>query len=131
MTKQLYLPDTAILVTRFMTEAGVGEVRRLHAGRRRARRPTGTAWCACVPVVRGTMTFVLDIEPRFDYGRAQHTLDVTENGAVFRSDDMDLTLHAHRPRRDARQPRDLGLTSRAHGDGSCVAGRCAKARSAA
>ncbi|MEU1165593.1 trehalase-like domain-containing protein, partial [Streptomyces sp. NPDC005921] len=25
-TKQLYLPDTAILVTRFMTEAGAGEV---------------------------------------------------------------------------------------------------------
>ncbi|HET8928065.1 MAG TPA: trehalase-like domain-containing protein, partial [Microbacterium sp.] len=26
VTKQLYLPDTPILVTRFMTEAGVGEV---------------------------------------------------------------------------------------------------------
>src|SRR5262245_40790636 len=26
VTKQLYLPGTAILVTRFMTEAGVGEV---------------------------------------------------------------------------------------------------------
>jgi Domain of unknown function (DUF5911) len=25
-TKQLYLPDTAVLITRFMTEAGVGEV---------------------------------------------------------------------------------------------------------
>ena len=26
VTKQLYFPDTAILITRFMTEAGVGEV---------------------------------------------------------------------------------------------------------
>jgi GH15 family glucan-1,4-alpha-glucosidase len=25
-TKQLYLPDTAVLITRFLTEAGVGEV---------------------------------------------------------------------------------------------------------
>jgi GH15 family glucan-1,4-alpha-glucosidase len=25
-TKQLYLPDTAVLVTRFLTDAGVGEI---------------------------------------------------------------------------------------------------------
>ena len=41
-TKQLYFPDTAVLITRFMTEAGVGRDRRLHAGHRRRRPPTGT-----------------------------------------------------------------------------------------
>ena len=33
MTKQLYFPDTAVLITRFMTADGVGEVHRLHAHR--------------------------------------------------------------------------------------------------
>ena len=33
VTRQLYFPDTAILITRFMTPDGVGEVRRLHADR--------------------------------------------------------------------------------------------------
>ena len=45
VSKQLYLPDTAILITRFMTPDGVGEVHDFMpvAGR---RPPTGTGWCA-------------------------------------------------------------------------------------
>ena len=45
--RQMYFPDSAILITRFMTEDGVGEVRRLHAGLRGSRsRPTSTDSCA-------------------------------------------------------------------------------------
>ena len=43
-TKQMYFPDTAVLVTRFFTEDGVGEVVGLHAARRRRRPPTSTGW---------------------------------------------------------------------------------------
>ena len=39
------------------------------------------------------MTFVLDIQPGFDYARKPHKLEVTENGAVFEADGMELTLH--------------------------------------
>jgi GH15 family glucan-1,4-alpha-glucosidase len=44
-------------------------------------------------VVRGTMRFVAEIKPRFDYGRAKHTLDITSDGFVFSSGDMHLTLN--------------------------------------
>jgi GH15 family glucan-1,4-alpha-glucosidase len=54
-------------------------------------------------VARGTMRFVVDIQPRFDYGRAKHTIEVSENGAVFRSGAMELTLHTS-GRRDPGDP---------------------------
>lgn len=81
-SKQLYFPDTAALITRFMTEAGVGEVTDFMP-------ITGTAASArhrimrMVRCVRGRMTFALDIAPRFDYGREPHVTHLTEDGAVF------------------------------------------------
>ena len=92
VTRQLYLPGTAILVTRFMTEAGVGEVVDFMpvadgpaTDRHRLVR--------LVRVVRGTMRFVAEIQPRFDYARKSHKVEVTSEGAVFASDDLTLTLH--------------------------------------
>jgi GH15 family glucan-1,4-alpha-glucosidase len=75
-TRQLYFPDTAILITRFMTEAGVGEVvdfmpvvgDTVSTVHRLVR---------LVRCVRGEMTFVVDIAPRFDYGREPHEVRVT------------------------------------------------------
>ena len=68
-TKQLYLPDTAVLITRFMTEEGVGETVDFMP-------VTGTIATdthrivRLVRCVRGEMTFDAHIAPRFDYGRA-------------------------------------------------------------
>jgi GH15 family glucan-1,4-alpha-glucosidase len=39
------------------------------------------------------MRFVVDCAPRFDYGRQSHDLEVTEEGAVFRTAALELTLH--------------------------------------
>jgi GH15 family glucan-1,4-alpha-glucosidase len=92
VTKQLYFPDTAMLITRFLTADGVGEVTDFMpiapteaTDRHRLVRQ--------LKVVRGSMKFVVDIKPRFDYGRAKHTLDIAEHGYVFSSDGMQLTLH--------------------------------------
>ena len=93
VTKQLYFPDTAILITRFMTEDGVGEVHDFMpviAGGATDRHRL----VRHLHVVRGTMRFVMDIQPAFNYARTPHKLDVTENGAVFEADGMELTLHA-------------------------------------
>jgi GH15 family glucan-1,4-alpha-glucosidase len=113
VSKQLYLPDSALLITRFMTPDGVGEVQdfmpiiegRATDRHRLVRR---------LRVARGTMRFVLDIQPRFDYGRAKHTVEVTENGVLFRSGAMELTLHGF-GRRDPGDP-EAGKAER-HGDG--------------
>nr|WSY50976.1 glycoside hydrolase family 15 protein [Streptomyces sp. NBC_00886] len=81
-SKQLYVPDTAALITRFMTEAGVGEVIDFMP-------VTGTTATArhrivrMVRCVRGRMTFTLDIAPRFDYGREPHVTHLAEDGIAF------------------------------------------------
>jgi GH15 family glucan-1,4-alpha-glucosidase len=81
-SKQLYFPDTAVLVTRFMTEAGVGEVTDFMPVTG-ATASTTHRLVRMVRCVRGQMTFALDISPRFDYGREPHETHLTENGAVF------------------------------------------------
>jgi GH15 family glucan-1,4-alpha-glucosidase len=48
-------------------------------------------------VVRGEMTFVADIQPRFDYGRQPHKTEITDNGIAFEGDDgLELALHVVR-----------------------------------
>ena len=82
VTKQLYLPDTAVLVTRFMTPDGVGELHDFMpiAGKRVTDRHRIVRQ---LRVVRGTMQFVVDLQPGFDYARAEHTVSVTADGATF------------------------------------------------
>ncbi|MER5473143.1 glycoside hydrolase family 15 protein [Streptomyces sp. NPDC002935] len=99
-TKQLYLPGTAVLVTRFMTEAGAGEVVDFMP-------VTGTTVTSrhrlvrLVRCVRGSMTFQVEIAPRFDYGRSKHEAHITQHGAVFASEDgTELTMHPIREPED-------------------------------
>jgi GH15 family glucan-1,4-alpha-glucosidase len=100
-TKQIYLPDTAILITRFLDEHGVGEVVDFMpvSGATATDRHRLVRLVRCV---RGTMTFEFELAPRFDYSRQQHQLEVHDNGAVFRSKDFSMTLHAVREPDDAR-----------------------------
>ena len=93
VVRQLYFPDTAILVTRFMTPDGVGEVidfMPVHDPQQPTARHRLVRAVRCV---RGEMQFVLDCAPRFDYARQPHELEVTEHGAVFRTPTQQLTLH--------------------------------------
>jgi GH15 family glucan-1,4-alpha-glucosidase len=93
VTKQLYLPDTAILVTRFMTADGVGELldfMPVLAG----RQPTDKhRLVRMIRITRGSMSFAMDLQPRFNYGRAKHKTEMSAGGAVLRSDDMRLSVH--------------------------------------
>ena len=76
MTRQLYLPDTAMLITRFMTPDGVGEV--LDFMPVIEGEPTDRhRLVRHLRVARGTMRFEMEIQPRFDYGRAGHTSRLT------------------------------------------------------
>ncbi len=99
-TKQMYLPDTAILVTRYLTEEGVGEITDFMpvSGNVATDRHRLVRLVRCV---RGKMTFEVDIEPRFDYSRQPHKVYLTENGAVFTSDQSSMAMHAVREPTDA------------------------------
>ena len=94
VSKQLYFPDTAILITRFMTPDGVGEVVDFMPVDAPEHASAHHELVRIVRVVRGQMTFVLECEPRFDYGRAKHDLTRTEDGVIFRSDGFDLALRS-------------------------------------
>jgi GH15 family glucan-1,4-alpha-glucosidase len=114
VSRQLYLPDTAVLITRFMTPDGVGEVHDFMpviegpaTGRHRLVRN--------IRVVRGVMRFKIEIQPRFDYGRKGHELEAFDHGGVFRSEDLELTAHAIAPEGSTLQ--EAGVTLERDGDG--------------
>jgi hypothetical protein len=97
-SRQLYLPDTNILITRFLTPDGVGEVLDfMPPARAGGASPHRQRVIRRVVVVRGRMRFVVDVAPRFDYGRAGHDIALTPHGAVFRSAELDLALTTASP----------------------------------
>src|SRR5262249_8296730 len=104
VTRQLYLPDTAMLITRFMTPDGVGEV--LDFMPVIEGKPTDRhRLVRHLRVARGTMRFEMEIQPRFAYGRTGHTIEAHEAGAVFRAEGggMHLTVHTAGQRRDVAE----------------------------
>jgi len=114
VSKQLYLPDTAILITRFMTPDGVGEVHDfmpVATGGATDRHRLVRQFRA----VRGTMRFVMEVQPRFDYARKPQKVELSEDGAVFQADGLELTLHSVGA--PGTSLRDQGATLERHGDG--------------
>jgi GH15 family glucan-1,4-alpha-glucosidase len=96
-SKQLYLPDTNILITRFLTPDGVGEVQDFMPVASSGEAPRRHRIIRRVVAVRGQMRFVVDVAPRFDYARAPHEVVLTEHGAVFGSADLELSLSTRCP----------------------------------
>lgn len=95
--RQLYYPDTAIVVTRFMSPDGVGEIADhmpVHEGLTPSDRHS---LVRVVRAVRGTVRFNLECRPRFDYARAVHELDVRGDTAEFRAPDTTAYLQSTFP----------------------------------
>jgi GH15 family glucan-1,4-alpha-glucosidase len=87
--KQLYWPDTNVLVTRFLSPAGVGEVEDF--------MPMGAPQAAGMLVrrartVRGSLTFELECQPAFDYARARHQTHAVRDGVIFEGPGLTLSL---------------------------------------
>ncbi|MET9408613.1 glycoside hydrolase family 15 protein [Streptomyces sp. NPDC002935] len=95
--RQLYYPDTAVVVTRFMSPDGVGEIidfMPVLTG----RTPTDRhSLVRIARSVRGTVHFALECRPRFDYARASHELDLTPGTAAFRSPGATAYLQGNIP----------------------------------
>ncbi|HLJ80731.1 MAG TPA: trehalase-like domain-containing protein [Ktedonobacterales bacterium] len=93
--KQLYLPETNILVTRFMSADGVGEVTDFMPIKSRPDRPGLDHHIdRMVHVVHGTMRFEMICRPVFTYARDAHSVRMVEQGAVFDSPRLSLGLAA-------------------------------------
>ena len=94
-SQQMYHPDTAILITRFMTASGVCEVHDFMpvSDREATDNHRLVRMLRCV---RGRVSLEFDVFPRFDYGRARHDVHVMDGGVVFATDETSLTLHVVR-----------------------------------
>jgi GH15 family glucan-1,4-alpha-glucosidase len=90
-SKQFYWPDTNVLVTRFFSDQGVGQVTDFMPVAREGE--PGHQWLVRrVSVTRGSLNFRLECRPAFDYARAGHEVDVDKSGARFRSAAAQLDL---------------------------------------
>src|SRR5215218_6442533 len=85
--KQLYLPDTNVLLTRFLSADGVAEISDF--------MPVGeTERVRClvrrVKAVRGDIAFRMRCAPRFGYGPAAHRVTGDDGHALFLPDGGDV-----------------------------------------
>ena len=90
--KQFYWPDTNLLITRFLSPDGIGEIEDF--------MPAGPAttpdWhhqlIRRIRVVRGRLTFRLECQPAFNYARTPHETHITGHGAGFYTPALNLGL---------------------------------------
>ncbi len=93
-TRQMYLPETNILLTRFLQHDGVGELTDFmpiesdEAG----YRPRRHQIIRMLSVVRGTVTFRLECAPAFNFGRNPHDMEIRPKGIIFQSGDQSVGL---------------------------------------
>lgn len=103
--KQMYLPETNVLLTRFLSEDGVGEVTDFMP---MSRRTDSQGRChqiiRRVQAVRGRVKFRLECFPAFDYGRVSHRLRLVKGAAVFSSEVDCLGLVSPVQLRGVRRP---------------------------
>src|ERR1700728_3973116 len=78
--RQIYLPDTNVLFTRTLSDDGVAEISDFMPLEPGEHRIVRRAKC-----VRGEIRFRAVCDPRFDYGRDVHELEIVSDGALFRS----------------------------------------------
>jgi GH15 family glucan-1,4-alpha-glucosidase len=94
-SQQLYLPDTNVLLTRFLSPEGVAEV--LDFMPIEDERKTRHDLIRDVRVIRGQMSFEVDCRPAFDYARQEHTVEFVKGGVIFRGAGMALNLASEVP----------------------------------
>jgi GH15 family glucan-1,4-alpha-glucosidase len=96
-SKQLYFPDTNVLLTRFFTHDGVGEVHDFMPPAVNGEAVYRHRMIRRIVAVRGRIDFLVDVTPRFDYARAPHQAALTPHGALFHSRDLTLSLSTGSP----------------------------------
>lgn len=90
-TIQLYLPDTNVLLTRWLSQEGSAEV--IDCLRPADGRDGGEPQLVRrVEATRGVVTFDLACRPRFDYARKAGAATPCPNGVLFRNDGDALRL---------------------------------------
>ena len=83
--RQLYLPETNILLTRFLAEEGVAELTDFMPIDPKGGQPNEIV--RMVSVIRGNVGFKMSCQPRFNYAAGKHQVQISDNCATFSPDD--------------------------------------------
>lgn len=73
-TKQLYIPGTAVLLTRFFADEGIAELTD-YMPLEGIDENTICAIVRKIKTIRGDITYKIKCAPRFDYGKASHSIE--------------------------------------------------------
>jgi GH15 family glucan-1,4-alpha-glucosidase len=95
--KQLYWPGTNVLITRFLSTDGVGEITDYMPVGECAKEDGYHRLIRRINVVRGTMKFRIEFQPAFNYARDEHETKIGPEGAAFHSPDLSLGLTSSVP----------------------------------
>jgi GH15 family glucan-1,4-alpha-glucosidase len=100
--KQLYLPDTNVLLTRLLADDGVCEISDFMPI---PKKPAPSRIVRRVKAVRGTIDVHVRCAPRLGYGTQRHSIEVSGNEAWITARDKSLRLRltAHVPLRKSGQ----------------------------
>src|SRR5580658_9705955 len=79
--RQLYLPDTNILLTRHLAEEGVAELTDYMPIEKDAEQPNEIV--RLVSVIKGNVDFKMRCQPRFNYGSSAHRTEISNGSAIF------------------------------------------------
>ncbi len=79
--RQMYLPDTNILLTRFLADEGVAELTDFMPIGTDSEQPNEII--RTVAVIRGEVDFKMRCQPRFDYATCGHTVNIEDRYATF------------------------------------------------
>ena len=93
--RQLYLPDTNILLTRFLAEEGVAELADYMPIEDDGEQPNEIV--RSVSVIRGNVDFRMCCQPRFNYAAGKHHVQLSDNCATFLPTDSrcsPISLHS-------------------------------------
>ena len=95
--RQLYHSETNVVISRFLTDSGVGQVSDfMPVG---PRCTEGHTWLVReLEVVRGKMYFEVECQPAFNYGRDPHETIILTHGARFKSEKLSMVLTSGRRR---------------------------------
>jgi GH15 family glucan-1,4-alpha-glucosidase len=96
--KQLYWPDTNVLITRFLLAHGAAELTDLMpVGAGSTQIEDRRQIIRRVEVTRGTIEFLMECRPAFDYARAPHDTVMVHHGVEFRSHSAQIALSTKVP----------------------------------
>lgn len=93
--KQMYLPDTNVLLTRFLAPGCVGEVcdfMPIHRDAWGVYKVGRHQIVRIARAVRGEVRFRLECRPALDFARRSHRFILDRRGAIFDGDGIDLGL---------------------------------------